>query len=91
MTHHLHLTLGRRSRAAASFAAIAALFLALATNVTAANATTNTRSDRICQTQTMAVTNASVYQVCLTATDSFNDAQASGYVAGATCNIYLPT
>ena len=92
MTHRFH-TPGGAPRAVAMLAAIATLFVAVAaSNIAPASATTShTRTDEICQTQTMAITNAKVYTVCLTATDTYNGTTASGYVSGVNCNIYLPT
>jgi len=54
-------------------------------------ATSGTRSDRVCQTQTAAPVNAAVYTVCLSAQSSWNGVSASGYVSGTYCNVYLPT
>jgi hypothetical protein len=56
-----------------------------------AGATTYSRTTAVQQTQTTAITNWSVYAVRLTATDSWNESSASGYVWGASCNVFLPT
>ena len=50
-----------------------------------------TRTARTCLTRTTAVTGWQVYTVCLTATDSFDATHASGYVAGVSCQVHLPT
>ena len=49
------------------------------------------RTTQYCTTKTTAVTGWSVYAVCLTANDSYDGSRATGYVAGAYCNVYLPT
>ncbi len=89
MTHRTPNAISRTTRILATLAALTTM-LVMTANVTAASASSS-RTDRVCQTQTMAITNADVYQVCLTATDSWNGSQATGYVSGLSCNIYLPT
>jgi hypothetical protein len=49
------------------------------------------RTVRVCSTKTVGITGWSVYTVCLTAADSYDGLHATGYVAGVSCNVYMPT
>src|SRR3954470_21657421 len=70
--------------------AVAAALLVGAACVTVADAA-STRGASTCTTRTVPLVNASVYRVCLTATDSYDSAHVSGYVSGVSCFLYLPT
>ena len=67
--------------------AIAGLLAAAPSDARAATS----RTVRTCSTKTTPFTGWSVYAVCLTATDSWDGSRASGYVAGVSCSVYLPT
>jgi hypothetical protein len=77
----------RLSKLAAALAAATAVAIVGSTTAAAAS----TRTTTTCTTRTAAVTGWSVYRVCLTATDSFDGARASGYVSGVSCSLYQPT
>jgi hypothetical protein len=52
--------------------------------------TPQTRTFTFCLTQTMAITDVKVYQVCETATDSYDGKHITGGVIATGCNIYFP-
>ncbi len=58
---------------------------------TAGGAVASRQTGDNCDTHTLAVGGASVYTVCMKATDSYNGIAVSGYVSSAACNVNLPT
>ncbi len=58
---------------------------------TGAGVPTSRESGSNCDTRTLAGIGASVYRVCMKATDSYNGVAVTGYVSSASCNINFPT